>query len=435
VTVQTAAPLRGEVRVPGDKSISVRAALLGAIGDGTTSVTGWLPADDPKAAVECVRRLGVEAQVGQRADEKGCELVVHGRGLRGLIEPQEVLDCQGSGTTLRLLAGLLAGQDLCAVLTGNEQLRQRPMARVVVPLRQMGATILGRAGGRFPPLTIQGGGLRGIEYTLPVASAQVKSALLLAGLLAEGPTTVREPGPTRDHTERMLAGMGAQIRIGNLATTLIPTPDPLKPLTMAIPGDFSSAAFFLVAGALVEGSELVLPDVGVNPTRTGLLDVLRSMGADITVETRPATGPEPLADLVVRPAPLRGARVAGDLVPRMIDEFPALAVAATQAVGETVVRDAQELRVKESNRLTAVVTELRKMGARIEELEDGFVVEGPSRLRGALVDSHGDHRLAMALAVAGLIAEGETRIEGFECVRKSFPDFALRLSDLGVSLG
>lgn len=433
VTVGPAGPLRGHVRVPGDKSISIRVVLLGAIGHGTTRVTGWLPADDPLAAVECVRRLGAEAQVSQVDDQRGWELVIHGRGLQGLVEPEDVLDCQGSGTTMRLLAGLLAGHDICVVLSGNEQLRRRPMDRVAVPLRRMGATVLGREGGRLPPLAIRGGGLRGIEYAPPVASAQVKSAVLLAGLLADGETTVHERWPTRDHTERMLAGMGAPLRIARKATTLSPPSGSLKALAMAIPGDFSSAAFLIVAGALVGGSELVLRDVGVNPTRTGLLDVLQAMGADLTLEPGSDPGPEPLADLTVRPSQLRGTHVGGDLVPRMIDEFPILAVAATQAVGETVVRDAGELRVKESNRLTAVVRELRKMGARIEERDDGFLVEGPSRLHGAVVDSHDDHRLAMALAVAGLVAEGETHIEGFECASKSFPDFARRFAELGVS--
>ncbi len=433
VTVSRCGPLRGEVRVPGDKSISIRAVLLGAIGGGTTRVTGWLPADDPLAAVECVRRLGVQVEMRWTAGDEGPELVVHGRGLGRLAEPDDVLDCRGSGTTMRLLAGLLAGHDLCAVLTGNGQLRRRPMERIAVPLRAMGATVLGREGGRLPPLAIQGGGLRGIEYAPPVASAQVKSAVLLAGLLAEGETTVREGGPTRDHTERMLAAMGADLRIGNKATILTPPARPLKPLAMAIPGDFSSAAFFVVAGLLVPGSELVVRDVGVNPTRTGLLDALQAMGTGIEVQLKEASAPEPLADLVVRPAGLRAAHLGGDLVPRMIDEFPILAVAATQAVGETVVTDAQELRVKESNRVKAIVTELRKMGARIEEREDGFVVEGPTRLQGAVVNSYDDHRLAMALAVAGLVADGETHIEGFECVSKSFPDFARRFADLGVS--
>jgi len=319
------------------------------------------------------------------------------------------------------------------VLTGNAQLRGRPMDRIAVPLRRMGATVLGREGGRLPPLAIRGGGLRGIEYAPPVASAQVKSAVLLAGLLADGPTTVRERWLTRDHTERMLTAMGASLRIGKKATTLTPPSHLLEPLAMAIPGDFSSAAFFLVAGLLVPGSELVVHDVGVNPTRTGLLDVLQAMGAGIEVEPKDASAPEPLADLVARPVELHGTRIGGDLVPRMIDEFPILAVAATQAVGETVVTDAHELRVKESNRLTAIVTELRRMGARIEEREDGFVVEGPSRLHGAVVSSHDDHRLAMALAVAGMVAEGETHIEGFGCVSKSFPDFARRFAELGVS--
>jgi 3-phosphoshikimate 1-carboxyvinyltransferase len=442
LTIGPSGPLHGRLRPPGDKSISVRAVLLSALADGPSRADHWLPADDCLAAVECVRRLGVKVELSSAGENRSTTLVVHGKGLHGLAEPTDILDCQGSGTTMRLIAGILAGQPFYSVLTGNEQLCRRPMARVAEPLRLMGATVLGRDDGRLPPLAICGGGLHGIDYTLPVASAQVKSAILLAGLFADGSTTVREPAPTRDHTERMLGAAGVQLwdnRIGaglkparTPAPTLAPTPDArsLNPLSLTVPGDFSSAAFFLVAACLVSGSELVIEGVGVNPTRTGLLNVLAHMGAQVELENRRESGGEPVADLVVRPAGLWAVEVRGSLVPRMIDEFPIFAVAATQAEGETVVRDATELRVKESDRVAVVVGELRKMGAKIEERLDGFVVEGPTRLRGTRVDSHGDHRLAMALAVAGLIAEGDTTVEGAECVSKSFPGFEACLHSL-----
>ncbi len=423
LTVRASGPLRGRIRVPGDKSISHRALLLGAIAQGATRVENFLPAADCLATLSCVRALGIEVE-----RTSGRELIVRGRGLRGLREPSDVLDCRGSGTTMRLLAGILAGQPFYSVLTGSEQLRRRPMGRIAEPLRRMGATVLGRQGGRLPPLTIRGGGLRGIDYALPVASAQVKSAILLAGLYAEGPTTVHEPGPARDHTERMLRAQGARIEVRGRAVTLYPGGE-LAGLEVTVPGDFSSAAFFIAAACLVPGSELVIEEVGVNPTRTGFLEVLRAMGAEVAVENRRERGGEPVADIVVRTEggdggpPLRGVEVGGELVPRMIDEFPILAVVATQAEGETVVRDAAELRVKETDRIAAIASELRKLGAHVGERPDGFVVEGPTRLVGARVDSHGDHRLAMSLAVAGLVAEGETIVEGAECIGDSFPGF------------
>ena len=425
LTVRASGPLRGRMRIPGDKSISHRALLLGAIAEGATKVENFLPAADCLATLACVQALGIEVE---RPSEG--ELIVRGRGLHGLREPSDILDCRGSGTTMRLLAGILAGQPFYSVLTGNEQLRRRPMGRIAEPLRRMGAIVLGREGGRLPPLTIRGGGLRGIDYALPVASAQVKSAILLAGLFAEGPTTVREPGPARDHTERMLTAQGAKIEVRGMAVTLYPGGE-LAGLDVAVPGDFSSAAFFIAAACLVPGSELAIEGVGVNPTRTGFLEVLRAMGAEVVLEERRERGGEPVADIVVQHGGgLRGVEVGGEIVPRMIDEFPILAVVATQAEGETVVRDAAELRVKETDRIAAIVSELRKLGAHIEERPDGFVVEGPTRLVGARVDSHGDHRLAMSLAVAGLVAEGETIIEGAECIGDSFPGFEERLAVL-----
>jgi 3-phosphoshikimate 1-carboxyvinyltransferase len=304
------------------------------------------------------------------------------------------------------------------------------MRRVIEPLRGMGARIEGRDGG-YPPLTIHGADLHGIEYTLPIASAQVKSCLLLAGLYADGPTTVREPGPARDHTERMLRAMGVELRVKGSTMVLTPPDGPLRPLRLRVPGDLSAAAFLLVAALLVSDSVVTIEGVGVNPTRTGLLDVLRAMGARINLENARESGGEPVADLRVESGPLHGTAIQGDLVVRMIDEFPILAVAATQATGRTVVRDARELRVKETDRIAAVATELRKMGARIEERADGFVVDGPTPLRGTVVDSHGDHRLAMALAVAGLLAEGTTVVEGAEAIGDSFPGFVETMWELG----
>ncbi|MEA3344672.1 MAG: 3-phosphoshikimate 1-carboxyvinyltransferase [Chloroflexota bacterium] len=428
--VRSARRLEGSIQVPGDKSISHRALLLGALADGTSRARGWLLAGVTKAMLRCVRELGIAVEVQPKAAGLA-DLTVHGMGLRGWQAPRRTLDCGGSATTMRLLAGALAGQPFTSTLDGSPRLRQRPMRRIVVPLRRMGARI-GTVEGNAP-LDIAGGDLLPIDYTLPVASAQVKSAILLAGLFAQGPTTVREPGPARDHTERMLSAMGAHLKIDGSAITLTPK-EALAPIAVEVPGDLSSAAFFLVAGFLVPGSEVLIEGVGLNPTRNGFLEVLSTMGAKVSVKNERTVGNEPVGDLLVRWSELQGVEVSGPLVVRMIDEFPALAVAATQAQGETVVHDAQELRVKESDRIGGIVGELRKLGAQIEERPDGFVVQGPTPLRGAEVDSHGDHRLAMALAVAGLIAEEETVIRGAECIGESFPGFedVLRGLDQGT---
>lgn len=409
--------LTGTVRVPGDKSITHRALLLGAVADGDTLVRGYLDSGDCRASVQAVQALGAGV------DELGPDtLRVRGLGLDGLREPEDVVNCVGSGTTMRLLAGLVAGYDFTCVLTGNDALRRRPMDRVLRPLQQMGATVLGRSGDRLPPITIRGGGLRGVDYTLPVASAQVKSCVLLAGLRASGETTVREPGPTRDHTERMLRAMGAEVHSRGATITVEP-PERLRPLDLVVPGDLSSAAFLVAAATLVPGSKVVIEGVGVNPTRTGILDIMWAMGADVTLTKERIEGGEPVADLVVRSAPLRAIRVAGELIPRAIDELPLVAVLATQAEGVTEVREAQELRVKESDRVATLGQELRALGAHIEELPDGYRVEGPTPLRGGAVRSHRDHRLAMALAVAALVADGPVIIEDADCAADSFPGF------------
>lgn len=428
LTVTPGRPLGGEITVPGDKSISHRALLLGALARGVTRVTGFLPSDDCLATAACLRRLGVRIQQVSET-----EMVVEGAGLRGLVEASDVLDCANSGTTMRLLSGILAGQPFYSVLTGDESLRRRPMARIAEPLRDMGATVLGRQGGKLPPLTIFGGVLHGMDHVLPVASAQVKSCLILAGLFADSPTAVTEPSASRDHTERMLAAQGVSVTTGpapNGARVIHvdPPTTPLAPLDIQVPGDISSAAFFLVAAAITARSRLTIRGVGVNPTRTGVLDALAAMGANVVLEDSRDSSGEPVADLVAKPATLRGTEISGAMIPRLIDELPVLAVAATQAEGTTTIRDAAELRVKESDRITAVVSELRKLGARIQELPDGFVVEGPTSLCGNVVDAGGDHRLAMSLAVAGLVAHGQTTILGAESVSVSFPGFARLLA-------
>jgi 3-phosphoshikimate 1-carboxyvinyltransferase len=429
LTVQPGIPLRGHVHVPGDKSISHRALLLGAIAQGTSRVEGFLPSADCQATLRVVRALGIKVE--QRSPTT---LLIHGQGLQGLQEPDDVLDCARSGTTMRLLAGILAGQPFTSMLSGDAQLRRRPMGRIVEPLRRMGATVLARAGGRQPPLAIQGGGLHGIEYELPVASAQLKSALLLAGLYAEGSTTLREPGPARDHTERMLKAMDGQLERGDRGLRIEPWQE-LRAIELAVPGDFSSAAFLIVAATVVKESEITIEGVGINPTRTGLLDVLQAMGANVTLRNEHTASGEPVADLTIRTTELHGIEVGGTMVVRAIDELPVLAIAATQAHGETVLRDAAELRVKETDRIATTVQELSRLGAAITPCPDGFVVRGPKTLHGTAVDSHGDHRLAMALAVAGLIATGETRIDNADCIADSFPGFAGTLQRLGAGIG
>jgi 3-phosphoshikimate 1-carboxyvinyltransferase len=415
------------VTVPGDKSITHRALLMGAVAQGVSTVRNWLPAADCQATLNALRALRVDVE-----QISPTELLVNGVGLRGFRPPAAPIDCQGSGTTMRLLAGILAGQSFASTLDGHAGLRRRPMERVAVPLREMGAEVVTHNG--CPPLTVAGGNLRGIDYQLPVASAQVKGAILLAGLYAEGQTVVRQPGACRDHTERMLRAQGVSIKSGDDTITLTPDTQPLAPISLTVPADFSSAAFPLVAALLVGLGEVTLEGVGVNSTRTGLLDVLDEMGAEIIWLNRTEQGGEPVADLMVRSSELRGVEVSGELVVRMIDEFPILAVAATQAQGETLVRDARELRVKETDRIASVAAELRAMGAPIQEQDDGFVVEGPVPLRGARVHSHGDHRLAMALVIAGLIAEGETVVEEADVFADSFPDFVSLMQELGAEI-
>jgi 3-phosphoshikimate 1-carboxyvinyltransferase len=422
--------LAGRVLVPGDKSISHRAALFGALASGRTEITGFLEGEDCLATLRAVRALGVEVT------RKGPgHYLVDGGGPDGLTEPEDVIDCGNAGTGARLLVGVLAGQPFWSILTGDESLRSRPMDRVAAPLRRMGATVVGRGEGSRLPLAVRGARpLKAITYESPVASAQVKTALLLAGLWADGPVTVREPSQSRDHTERMLGGFGARLTATPEGVTLTPGGE-LRGVPVAVPGDISSAAFFLVAGALMADPELTVVHVGTNPTRTGVLEVLEAMGASIRRQVPPGPGgaAEPAADLVVRRSRLRGTEIGGPVIPRLIDEVPILAVAATLAEGPTDVRDAAELRVKESDRIRAITAELGRMGARITERPDGLRIEGGTRLRGAAVSSGGDHRMAMSLVIAGLLADGETVVEDTDCIATSFPGFLTAVNDLAGS--
>ncbi|HEU4964634.1 MAG TPA: 3-phosphoshikimate 1-carboxyvinyltransferase [Bacilli bacterium] len=425
--IEPASQLQGEVTVPGDKSISHRAVMFGALANGVTHVKGFLPGADCLSTVDCFRKMGVEIE--QLSD---AELKVHGVGLQGLQEPSDVLDVGNSGTTTRLMLGILAGQSFHSTVTGDASIRRRPMGRVAVPLRSMGAQIDGREEGRFAPLSVRGGRLQGMRYDSPVASAQVKSALLLAGLFAEGKTGVREPELSRDHTERILRAFGVEVREEEGYIT-VDGGSQLTATEIEVPGDISSAAFLLVAAAIVPGSDLLLRGVGVNPTRTGILDALHDMGANIELLNERESGGEPIADIRVRGSELQGTTVRGATIPRLIDEIPVLAVAATQALGVTEIRDAQELKVKESDRIATTARELRKFGAEVEELEDGLRIVGKTALRGgAAIDTYHDHRIAMAMAVAALVADAPTTIHDWETVDVSFPTFGELLQNIRI---
>ncbi len=421
--VRPVARLSGSADVPGDKSISHRAALLGAVAEGPTEIQGYLEAED------CLRTITAVQLMGADVTRKGPgHYRIAGAGLRGLQEPGDIIECGNSGTTARLLLGLLAGQPFWAILTGDASLRRRPMARVSEPLRAMGATIVGRAEGGRLPLAVRGADRpKALTYATPVASAQVKSAILLAGLRADGPVSVTEPAASRDHSEVMLRMFGARVERRERTVTL--TPGPLRGVSVQVPGDISSAAFLLVAAAIVRDARVTLHRVGVNPTRTGLLDVLEAMGARVQLTEATRDG-EPMASLTLASTELAGTTVGGALIPRLIDEVPALAVAAALAHGVTEIRDAAELRVKESDRIAAIARELGRMGVRVEERPDGMAIPGGQRFRGAHVASGGDHRMAMALAVAGLVADGETVIDDTACVATSFPTFVATLNAL-----
>ncbi|MCH9055066.1 3-phosphoshikimate 1-carboxyvinyltransferase [Synechococcus sp. PCC 6716] len=420
-------PLRGTIHVPGDKSISHRALMLGALATGTTYIQGLLVGDDTCSTAACFRELGATI-----SDLNSDLVTVEGIGSGRLKEPLDVLNAGNSGTTMRLLLGILAAQTgRFFTLTGDASLRSRPMGRVVQPLTQMGAQIWGRDGHRRAPLAVLGQALKPITYTSPIASAQVKSAILLAALPTEGTTILREPYRSRDHSERMLQAFGAQLTVEpEEATVELTGPCQLSGQTVIVPGDISSAAFWLVAASITPGSELLLTNVGVNPTRTGILDALWNMGADITLENeRMATG-EPVADLRVRSTQLQGTTISGALIPRLIDEIPILAVAAAFATGTTQIRDAAELRVKESDRLAAIATQLQHLGATVTEISDGLDITGGAPLYGNALESYGDHRMAMSLAIAALNAKGSSRIHQASAAAVSYPNFVTTLQHI-----
>ncbi|MDD7435751.1 MAG: 3-phosphoshikimate 1-carboxyvinyltransferase [Lachnospiraceae bacterium] len=415
--------LKGEVSIPGDKSISHRAVMFGSLAEGTTEVTNFLQGADCLSTISCFRKLGIEIEnTSQR-------ILIHGKGLHGLTEPSDTLDTGNSGTTTRLISGILAGQRFTTILNGDASIQTRPMKRIITPLSMMGADITSLKGNDCAPLRICGGQLHGIAYKSPVASAQVKSCVLLAGLYADAPTSVTEPVLSRNHTELMLAGFGAHVASSGTTATIEPEPD-LNGMKIEVPGDISSAAYFLAAGLMIPNSEILIKNVGINPTRDGILRVAKEMGGDITILNEKTSGGEPTCDLLVRSSSLKGVTIGGKIIPTLIDEIPMIAVMACFAEGITTIKDAQELKVKESNRIDTVVTNLKAMGAHIEATDDGMIIEGGYPLHGAVIDSHLDHRIAMSFAIGALGADGETRIEGAECVKISYPEFYQTLENL-----
>ena len=429
--VHPATSLKGNATLPGDKSISHRTLMLGAMAEGTTVARNWLNAGVTERMVDCIRALGISVIVDPAGPGRAT-LTVEGRGLNGFTEPTQPLSCGGSATTMRLLLGLLSTQPFTATVDGHEGLRRRPMERVAGPLRAMGARVDTTDG--HAPITITGARLAAIDYNMPVASAQLQTSLLLAALGAGGQMTLHQPGPARDHTLRMLRGMGADIEDADGVITFNPEGFTLQSLNFTVPGDMSAAAFLLVAGLFVPQSEIKLEQVNTNHTRAGLLEVLQQMGGNISVTGEQVQAGEPVADLTVAGSSLQGTNVGGEVVVRMIDEFPVFTVAALLAKGKTVVRDAAELRAKESDRIQVVVDEFGKLGAQITQHPDGFEIVGPQKLTGTTVQSRRDHRLAMSLAVAGLVAEGETVIEDAEELNESFPGFVDTLQELGADL-
>ncbi|BDH61396.1 3-phosphoshikimate 1-carboxyvinyltransferase [Lysinibacillus sp. PLM2] len=415
--------LKGSITVPGDKSISHRSVMFGAIAEGKTTVSGFLLGEDCLSTIDCFRKLGVEIKIDDT------NVTINSAGIDAWEEPKEVLYTGNSGTTTRLMLGILSGTNLHTVMTGDSSIGKRPMRRVADPLRLMGAQISGRENGQYTPLAIQGTQLKAIDYTMPVASAQVKSAILLAGLRAEGITIVREKEVSRDHTERMLKQFGGNIQVDNGVISL-EGGQKLTGTHVSVPGDISSAAFFLVAGAIVPNSEITMHNVGVNPTRAGIIEVLKEMGADLTIKIEDENAAEPTATLTVKTSSLKATTIEGDIIPRLIDEIPILALLATQAEGTTVIRNAEELKVKETDRIVAVVDELKKLGAKIEATDDGMIIHGPSKLTGASLKSYGDHRIGMMGAIGALITESPVEIDDVDCIAVSYPTFFLHLENL-----
>lgn len=412
-----------KIKVPGDKSISHRAVMLGSIAEGTTEIEGFLTGADCLSTISCFRQLGVEIH------QNGDKVTVHGVGLQGLKEPESVLDVGNSGTTIRLISGILSGQKFTTTLTGDASIRRRPMKRVLEPLSLMGAEILGRENNNKAPFSIRGGSLKNMTYNTPVASAQIKSAILLAGLYSEGITKVIEPEKSRNHSEVMLKGFGAEIEEGADYSSVKGFPK-LTGQKVVVPGDISSAAFFIAAGLILPGCELFIENVGLNETRTGIIEVFREMGGDIQIVNERFTSGEKAGDLIVKYSKLKGITFGGDIIPRLVDEIPVIAVAATQASGRTVIHGAQELKVKESDRLKTISNELAKMGADITETEDGLIINGPVPLKFAECLTYDDHRIAMSCAVAGLVSEGGVKLDDSSCVDISFPGFFDQLNNL-----
>ena len=402
----------GQIKVPGDKSISHRAVMLGSLANGVTEISGFLKGADCLSTIDCFRKMGIDIDIN------GENVTVHGNGLRGLKKPDEMLYTGNSGTTTRLLCGILAGQNFDTSITGDASIQKRPMGRVVKPLSMMGAKIENE----YCPLYITGTKLHGINYKMPVASAQVKTAIILAGLYADGETVIHEIEKSRDHTELMLSAMGADLTVDNLDITVKPTND-LTAVNVDVPGDISSAAFFLVLGAIMPNSQITVINVGINPTRTGIIDVLKDMGADITLENVHTSAGETVADITVRSSSLKGTTVGGDIIPRLIDELPIIAVAAVFADGQTVIKDAQELKVKETNRIRAVVDEFNKCGIDITETDDGMIINGGKSIHGADFKTYGDHRMAMSLTVLAQLADGESTLDDSDCACVSYPTF------------
>lgn len=414
-TIKPMKKLNGQIKIPGDKSISHRAVMFGSLAKGDTQITGFLTGDDCMSTISCFRKLGIDIDID------GENVTVHGKGLHGLTTPTETLDVGNSGTTIRLISGILSAQNFDTVLNGDASIQKRPMRRIINPLSEMGANIESTNDG-FAPLTIHGSKLHSIEYTMPMASAQVKSSILLASLFADGTTVINEPVASRNHTEIILNYFGANIKNENGVITSSPVEE-LYAKPINVPGDISSAAFFMVAGLIVPNSHIIIENVGINETRTGIIDALRAMGGEINILNQRESGGELVADIEVKSSKLHSTILEGSIIPRMIDEIPVFAVAALCANGTTVVKDAEELKVKESNRIATMSTELGKMGVIITETEDGMIIEGNQKLNGATVDSHLDHRVAMSCAIAALVAEGETTITDSDCVAISFPNF------------
>ncbi len=402
----------GQIKVPGDKSISHRAVMLGSLANGVTEISGFLKGADCLSTIDCFRKMGIDIDIN------GENVTVHGNGLRGLKKPDEMLYTGNSGTTTRLLCGILAGQNFDTSITGDASIQKRPMGRVVKPLSMMGAKIENE----YCPLYITGTKLHGIDYKMPVASAQVKTAIILAGLYADGETVIHEIEKSRDHTELMLSAMGADLTVDNLDITVKPTND-LTAVNVDVPGDISSAAFFLVLGAIMPNSQITVTNVGINPTRTGIIDVLKDMGADITLENVHTSAGETVANITVRSSSLKGTTVGGDIIPRLIDELPIIAVAAVFADGQTVIKDAQELKVKETNRIRAVVDEFNKCGIDITETDDGMIINGGKSIHGADFKTYGDHRMAMSLTVLAQLADSESTLDDSDCACVSYPTF------------